>query len=980
MNQRIFTTLFAFLLFVGSAMAQQITVSGQIMDDDTKEPAPFADVYVKGADAVGTNTDIDGKFELTTQNVKLPFTLVVSYAGYQDAEVQVTENNQNVKVSITSQAINLGEGVVVSASRTPERIMETSTTVERMDAKMIKNTPAANFYDGLENLKGVQMNTNSLTFKSVNTRGFATFANVRFVQVIDGMDNAAPGLNFPAGNLVGISELDVANAELLPGAASALYGPNAFNGILFMNSKDPYLHQGLSAMVKGGITVQNAAGTNPFGEVGIRYAKALGENERFAFKINFSALRGTDWYATDYNDMNPLNAGLDFDINNKLQNYDGVNVYGDEIATGIPLPEGTVQVARTGYQEVDLVDYEASSYKADVALHYKIKEDLQIIGNYRFGMGNSVYQGGNRYSLDNIILHQAKLELKADNFFVRAYSTIENAGNSWDTRFAAWNINRAWKGDADWFLDYVLAYRGIPNALGMTDVLAGNHDAARAFADDNRLNNDQLTPTQLATLQGIVGLLGVTEPWNRSDRQRALPGSAEFDTERDRVTALADLATGSRFIDKTTLSHVEGNYNFKNEIDFMDLQVGGNYRLYRLNSEGTIFTDSDGPIPINEFGAYVQASKTFFPRDVLKVTASLRYDKNQNFKGRISPRGSVVATFGENREHNVRSSIQTGFRNPDTQAQYIGLDLGVATLVGGAEENVNDYALDVVYTNGMGVPTTTTVQGNDIYNNSYTASSATAYSIAVAQSVAAGTPEAQAAVENAGVLKKLDLEFVKPERIISWEIGYKGIVAKKLLVDWNYYISMYEDFQANTNVVHLLEGDVDDLTTFSGVSALGGGQTRVFQLYSNATGRVTSQGVGLGLTYSLPKNFQVGSHYTFATLSFDEDADPDLIPGFNTPKHKVNVSLGNTNLWDSNIGFNLNFRWLDSYVWQAAFGNGPVDSYNALDMQISYDIKSINSTIKLGGANILNREYFQAFGASPIGAQYYVSFTYNGKK
>jgi outer membrane receptor protein involved in Fe transport len=81
------------------------------------------------------------------------------------------------------------------------------------------------------------MNTSSLSFKSVNTRGFATVANTRFMQLVDGMDNSSPLLNFVLGNLIGVSEIDVQSVELLPGASSALYGANAFNGILFMTSK-----------------------------------------------------------------------------------------------------------------------------------------------------------------------------------------------------------------------------------------------------------------------------------------------------------------------------------------------------------------------------------------------------------------------------------------------------------------------------------------------------------------------------------------------------------------------------------------------------------------------------------------------------------------------------------------------------------------------------------------------------------------------
>jgi outer membrane receptor protein involved in Fe transport len=100
------------------------------------------------------------------------------------------------------------------------------------------------------------MNTSSLSFKSINTRGFATVANTRFMQLVDGMDNSSPLLNFVLGNMIGVSEIDVQSVELLPGASSALYGANAFNGILFMNSKSPFTSPGITAYAKFGQTSQ----------------------------------------------------------------------------------------------------------------------------------------------------------------------------------------------------------------------------------------------------------------------------------------------------------------------------------------------------------------------------------------------------------------------------------------------------------------------------------------------------------------------------------------------------------------------------------------------------------------------------------------------------------------------------------------------------------------------------------------------------
>jgi outer membrane receptor protein involved in Fe transport len=220
-------------LFICSITFAQTTVSGSVKDSKN-EPIPGANIKVEG-ESTGTISDGDGKFTLSTSK-KPPFTLEISSIGFGTQKVSVTSNNQNVTAVLTDEETQLDE-IVVSASRTPERLRESPVTVERFTAADVKRTASPTFYDGLENLKEVQMNTSSMSFKSINTRGFATVANTRFMQLVDGMDNSSPLLNFVLGNLIGVSDIDVASVELLPGASSALYGANAFNGILFMKSK-----------------------------------------------------------------------------------------------------------------------------------------------------------------------------------------------------------------------------------------------------------------------------------------------------------------------------------------------------------------------------------------------------------------------------------------------------------------------------------------------------------------------------------------------------------------------------------------------------------------------------------------------------------------------------------------------------------------------------------------------------------------------
>ena len=185
------TILLAMTLLLGTIATAQTTITGKVTDQSDL-PIPGVNIIIQGQ-SVGTVTDFDGLFSLTT-DISPPFTIEISVVGFDTQTVDITSKSQEVNVTL-NEGTELDE-VVVSASRTPERVFESPVTVERFGIKQVKNTPSADFYGGLENLKGVDINTNSLTFKSINTRGFASFANTRFMQLVDGMDNSAPALTF----------------------------------------------------------------------------------------------------------------------------------------------------------------------------------------------------------------------------------------------------------------------------------------------------------------------------------------------------------------------------------------------------------------------------------------------------------------------------------------------------------------------------------------------------------------------------------------------------------------------------------------------------------------------------------------------------------------------------------------------------------------------------------------------------------------
>ena len=908
--------VFSFLLFLCCLTSfSQTEVAGRVVDS-RNIPIPGVNIIVFGT-TQGAATDLDGRFSFVVTQ-EPPFTLAVSSMGYEEKQVQVTESAEDLEIVLT-EGTSLDE-IVVSASRTPERIFESPVTIEHYGLKEIRNTPSASFYGGLENLKGVDINTSSLTFQSVNTRGFATFNNTRFVQLVDGMDNSSPALNFVLGNLLGMTELDVYSVELLPGASSALYGANAFNGILFMKSKSPFTFPGISAYYKQGFTSQEAAGTNPFYDFGVRLAHKF--SDKLAAKVNFSYLQGTDWYAVSEEDV--LNPGR----TRMHPNYDGLNIYGDEVSTNINvvgqrlaaleiIPEEAVallpneNVSRTGYAEEDLTDYEAKSVKFDAAIHYRpFADDFEISYLGKAGFGSTIYQGGNRYALKDFFLQQHKLELQNNNFFIRGYITDEDAGDSYDIRFTGINVNRQWKSDEQWFGEYAGAFVQA-RSQGVSEEQA--HIAARQFAEMGRLE----------------------------------PGTAEFQQAFEEVTTNPDLLTGSQFRDASQLRHVDANYNFTHLTgEIAEIQVGGSYRQYRLNSFGTIFTDNDDPIRYSEYGIYTQVQKKFID-ERLKFTGSIRYDDSELFEGNFSPRLSVGYTAGDEREHNFRASVQTGFRYPTTQDLFIGLDVGRAILVGSAEANLDRYVGSFQTGNEESVEIT----GRDVYNNAFSVSS-----------VQAGAPAAA------------DTDLVKPEQVTAYEVGYRGKIGRVVL-DLNAYYNVYQDFISTENVIVPFYGTVGDNQL--SLLALQQGDFRVFQTYTNSPADVKSYGTSIGFDTKIFGDYDFGANYTFAQEDFDQSSAPDFQTNFNTPEHKVKVSFGNTDLFE-NLGFMVNYRWSDAFYWQASFASGQVPAHSVVDAQINYAVPAINSVFKAGATNIGGNEYFTAYGTGLIGQQYYLSLTFQG--
>jgi outer membrane receptor protein involved in Fe transport len=842
--------------------------------------------------------------------------------GYEARTVVVTDINKPLLIELKPAISQLDE-VIVGASRVEERLVRAPVTVEKMDARTIRETPSPTFYEGINNLKGVDMVTSGLTYRQINTRGFASTGNSRFLQLIDGVDNQPAGFGFSVGNMFGLSDLDAESVELVPGAASALYGPAAFNGALLMTSKDPFTYQGLSVQAKVGVNHLSDPNTGAalYNDHAIRYAKAFGN--RFAFKLNASYLRGLDWFATDYTDVNQTTPADQRGVKNPAAN--ALNIYGDEVVRTLP---GIGQVSRTGYREQDLTDYTVYSLKLNGALHYRITPKLEAIYAVNYAKGTANYTGSNRFSVNGFSLMQHRLELRGSHFFVRWYSNAEDSHDSFNTRSLGQQINRTWvrdlngnvvtpdKADQTWFDRYAAAYGGnVPN------VTANDQTTARLFADQGRL----------------------------------LPGSPEFDTQKQRLIGIQGL-DGAGILSQTSMWHADGQYNLTSALkNAAEVLVGGNFRQYSLFTNGTLFDDKGGRILYQEYGAFAQVSKTLLA-DRLKLTVAGRYDKNQNFAGYFAPRASTV--FSATDRHHFRASYQTGFRNPTPSDQFIKLNVGPITILGGAPSNS---------------------AGMNVYENSYTAASVNSFGAGFGADVNKVGPQ-QAVLNNKDKLQKSNVPYIAPERVNSFEVGYRGLLTPNLSVDANYYYGVYTNFILNTVVLRPNSPvlGVDGKPNPAAAQDILSGRVQAFQLYTNAPDKVSAQGATLGLTYRTPGGYQLGANGTWSAFNI-RNADPNNVAAFNTPRFKTNLTLGHRNI-APNIGFNLAWHWQESFDWVGSFNAlipGRVPAYHLLDAQVNYRMPSIKTVLKLGASNLTNQYVVQSYGSPAVGGLYYVSLVFD---
>ncbi len=924
------------LLLVSTAVAAQTQVSGTVTDANG-QPVPGANVVIDNT--TGTVTDFDGNFSLNTSKTP-PFTITVSSVGLETKSVSVTSAMQSLRITLGETTTQLDE-IVVSASRMAERIFESPVTVEKFSLQQIERTPSADYFNGLENIKGIQLNQGGLVFNQVSTRGFATVYNEGFVTLVDGMNNLAPIFGFGMGNLVGLNELDVQSVEVLPGAASALYGADAYKGIMFLNSKNPFEHEGVSAYYKTGVTQQAAAGNNEFTDFGIRMATKL--SDKWAVKATFSHKQGTEWAATDYRHQD--NGKPDDGYNPNAADYNAINEYGEQtigsstffgaLAGAAQMPQ-LLQLAATapnffdtvlttGYNEVDFVTPQATNTKGNFAIHFRPNEDTEVSLSSLIGTGDSPLQGTGRYAIRDFKIEQHKIEVNSGGFMGRAYMTRERAGNSTQMDATATLLANAQPGGiiGGWAPIYITNYLG-----GLALSQGGFPQLIGAIMADVAVNGEKASINNLfgGTAHSSSAIHAAAR--TAADANMLVPGTAPFNAALNQInsTSLPATSGGARVQDDTRMYFYEFSYNLGDKIDFADIIIGGQYQQFELNTGGTIYTDYDGPIEYNQYGAYAQAKKDLL-NDFVSLTASLRYDKSEFFNANITPRVGLLFNISDSQ--NVRLSYQKGFRNPTNQDQYIGLYAGNAVLFGTSPDSVNRYNQIVPLQDG----TAARITGADVF--------ARALDLADFQK---------------GIITPANLKNVKAELVTSIDLGYRYNTAG-FSVDFGAYYSDYSDYIGTRNV-----------------AVTAGNSFQVFAADANLDVDMAAYGASVEVTQALTQNLFANAIYEYNSLDYTPTADSSFETSFNTPEHRIKVGLNGK--FDA-LSFNVNARYNSEYMFESTFVDEMIDANTVIDAQLTLDLAKLNAKLRVGGNNIGGNEFVSLAGSGRIGSIYYTSILFD---
>ncbi|WP_259014217.1 TonB-dependent receptor [Emticicia fluvialis] len=840
---------------------------------------------------------------------------------------------QNVQAD-SARALN---EVVVSASRIEESIFKAPVSVTKVSALQLQQSPGIELISSLSRYKGIDVSQSSWFVTSLSTRGFNSSKAERILQLADYVDFMSPTSSLYGGNWMGTPDLDIDNIEVIYGANSALYGSGAFNGVILMHSKDPFRHQGLAASIRGG--------SRSLMDGQLRYAQVFAG--RFAFKLNANFTQGQEFMGNSDAAIKATTAGglAGSDAANNAYGspfgWNKLNYFGDAGLT-VTDPRYTqynnnqpYRIYMPGFNEADVIGandgskflnmkgFQAGSIRLNPSLHYKINENTQASYEYRWSLGNGIFQSTSRFAWREMQYDLHKFEIKNSKWFIRAYTMFDYGGNAYEVGGVANALQNVRLTDPKNGV-YPTVSGNYFNAWNQIFAAArgsgfGGGSLSGVYTPD-MINGGLPGAFSIPSIQGGQSIQDAARlAFNLTQSLQLGAGSPLFNQITQKVAdGVGDLTINGSTIKGAAFSNTARYTDFSAQREFKlattNIVVGGAYRTYLLKSNGTLLSDGNfsplskekrNSIANWESGIYGQVQQKLL-NEKLTLAAAGRVDFFQNFDARFSPRISAVYSVGR---HNFRANFATAYRAPAQLDQYIYLDYGSILLIGNVENGFKGL--------------------------------------------------------NSTGTQPFEVKKLAPEKMNSWELGYKALLTKDLQLDLSYYRSLYNGFIGIVRFQgredgKMPEGNYQQKTGDWAKTAPDRTRGRFIQTWANFDKQVTTQGAFISLDYRVNNKLSVYGNYTWAKISDIKN----LIAGFNTPEHKFNI--GANGLITKNFSYSVNYRHSSAYMYFMPFDEGEIKAFGTLDAQLNYFIKDLSSTVKLGGTNLTNANALSVYGSAPI--------------
>lgn len=947
---------------------KEYTLKGVITDRSSKEPLIGVNIFVEGDKMKGTVTDFDGNYEL---KVNEGDEVVFRYVGYEDVKMIAT-GSQSFNVEMGEQETELTT-VVVSASRTKEKILDAPASIVSVDATAIANKAGNNITDHLKNISGVQVMKSGVQGGTPSVRGFNGYFNSDVMSLTDNRVAKLPNTGLNMYQMMTTTDEDIERIEVLKGPAAALYGPNANNGVIHIITKSPLKYQetkfwtSIGARVRIKDTLPEINSENPrfdyeklkdriLFSMGFYHADTIhvkNPNLQMGLKVSAKLFTGHDWRYSDLGDpafVTKFSASAD-------------TIYYER-------PDETIDPNGVGAPVRNERDEKILNGQVDSRLDFKIKEDFSIVLAGGVNVSNGIITSPvGAMQNKNWTYSWAQMRFMWKNLFVQAYM---NGNNSHKTFF----------------------------------VPVGGR-----YIDKSHMYSVQVQHS--SEIKKRVNLVyGFDAFFTRPNTEGTLNGRFE---DRDNIDEYGIYLQGDYRIHPrfSAIVATRLDYNTAVKKPLFSPKVGVVYkpgtghnlrmtfnRAFKNPASAAYYVDvKQGEIP-----GGIEIRNLGTPKGGFNYV----YNANPNFDGQVLPQfSSPYGTAGQFHDVGDESFNATAWQGI---LGAINSQFGVQANID-ANSPLNPIILEVVKSI---IPQAIPNDINQVVSNLNTA-------------------KQKFESNNGNWVNTQDIPELKPTTTYTYELGYKGVIGKMFGVQVDLYRTDFKDYLApvtlltptvmfdseqlmdylgprieqnynnlNPIVKLAMNAFLDQSEKFDGNGNGDGGDEFVrlirravenlpigvispveangpnMLLVTRNIGDVTLYGVDLNTNLYLPKGITLNANYSFVDKdSVKVESAPLGYVALNSPKHRVNVGL---NYFVEKIGLNVGVRMNWSAGYPVLSGNfvGRVNPTHDMDLDLSYTPKFLNNkyNVTVSLTNIYNRKQQYFVGSAVQGMMGMVKMSY----